>query len=272
MNLQITVDPWVGTLSQRKFAAPSRPAAQSFCATSIARHYQTMTATHITEKPASNAAHTVSVAVVSARALGSMTDGVLPAICRGTDRPTDGAAARLSGVEPPGLEAVGVGLMMGRHQLVTAVIGRSGCGKTSLVRMLCGEVRPTTGTVGLDGDDLNFWLVQRDQLLNRGIEMWKPVLAAVNGYRTRKVSTTTPYNEKSGSAHRLRRGSSACRQRVSSSGTSGLPALRLRTAAAKAVGPEPIAGSRRALGPIAADDESADRSESGREGIASAFL
>jgi hypothetical protein len=137
MNLQITVNPWVGALSQRKFAAPSRPAAQSFCATSIARHYQTMTATPITEKLASNAAHTVSVAVVSASALGSMTDGVLPAICRGTDRPTDGAAGKLSGVEPPGLEAVGVGLMMGRHQLVTAVIGRSGCGKKSLVRIVC---------------------------------------------------------------------------------------------------------------------------------------
>jgi E-phenylitaconyl-CoA hydratase len=31
---------------------------------------------------------------------------------------------------------------------------------------------------GLDG----FWLTQRDQLLNRGLEVWKPVIAAVNGY------------------------------------------------------------------------------------------
>ena len=26
------------------------------------------------------------------------------------------------------------------------------------------------------------WLTQRDQLLNRGLEVWKPVVAAVNGY------------------------------------------------------------------------------------------
>ncbi|MGV1049648.1 MAG: enoyl-CoA hydratase/isomerase family protein [Solirubrobacterales bacterium] len=27
-----------------------------------------------------------------------------------------------------------------------------------------------------------FWLTQREQLLNRGLEVWKPVVAAVNGY------------------------------------------------------------------------------------------
>ena len=26
------------------------------------------------------------------------------------------------------------------------------------------------------------WLTQRDQLLNRGLEVWKPVIAAVNGH------------------------------------------------------------------------------------------
>jgi E-phenylitaconyl-CoA hydratase len=26
------------------------------------------------------------------------------------------------------------------------------------------------------------WMTQRDQILNRGIELWKPVIAAVNGY------------------------------------------------------------------------------------------
>lgn len=31
---------------------------------------------------------------------------------------------------------------------------------------------------GLD----KFWLTQRDQLLNRGLDVWKPVIAAVNGY------------------------------------------------------------------------------------------
>jgi E-phenylitaconyl-CoA hydratase len=32
-------------------------------------------------------------------------------------------------------------------------------------------------------EDLSaFWLTQREQLLNRGLEVWKPVIAAVNGY------------------------------------------------------------------------------------------
>jgi E-phenylitaconyl-CoA hydratase len=35
-----------------------------------------------------------------------------------------------------------------------------------------------TGPLGYD----EMWLTQRDQLLNRGLEVWKPVIAAVNGY------------------------------------------------------------------------------------------
>src|SRR5512144_744979 len=35
-----------------------------------------------------------------------------------------------------------------------------------------------TGPPGYD----EMWLTQRDQLLNRGLEVWKPVVAAVNGY------------------------------------------------------------------------------------------
>jgi E-phenylitaconyl-CoA hydratase len=31
-------------------------------------------------------------------------------------------------------------------------------------------------------DMSEFWLTQKGQLLNRGLEMWKPVIAAVNGY------------------------------------------------------------------------------------------
>jgi enoyl-CoA hydratase/carnithine racemase len=35
-----------------------------------------------------------------------------------------------------------------------------------------------TAPAGMD----EMWLTQRDQLLNRGLEVWKPVIAAVNGY------------------------------------------------------------------------------------------
>jgi E-phenylitaconyl-CoA hydratase len=50
-----------------------------------------------------------------------------------------------------------------------------------------GEKSFTTGadlkSFVTDPQDLSeFWLTQRGQLLNRGLEVWKPVIAAVNGY------------------------------------------------------------------------------------------
>jgi len=36
--------------------------------------------------------------------------------------------------------------------------------------------------VGSSADLSTFWLTQQGQLLNRGLEVWKPVIAAVNGY------------------------------------------------------------------------------------------
>lgn len=35
---------------------------------------------------------------------------------------------------------------------------------------------------GREQDLSGFWLTQHEQLLNRGLEMWKPIIAAVNGY------------------------------------------------------------------------------------------
>jgi E-phenylitaconyl-CoA hydratase len=50
-----------------------------------------------------------------------------------------------------------------------------------------GEKAFTTGAdlksfVGKQTDLTRFWLTQQGQLLNRGLEVWKPVIAAVNGY------------------------------------------------------------------------------------------
>lgn len=50
-----------------------------------------------------------------------------------------------------------------------------------------GDRAFTTGAdlksfVGRQTDLSLFWQTQRDQLLNRGLELWKPVIAAVNGY------------------------------------------------------------------------------------------
>lgn len=36
--------------------------------------------------------------------------------------------------------------------------------------------------IGRPFEPHELWLTQRDQLLNRGLEVWKPVIAAVNGY------------------------------------------------------------------------------------------
>lgn len=35
---------------------------------------------------------------------------------------------------------------------------------------------------GAPPEKADFWLTQKDMLLNRGLEVWKPVIAAVNGY------------------------------------------------------------------------------------------
>lgn len=50
-----------------------------------------------------------------------------------------------------------------------------------------GDKAFTTGAdlksfVGKQTDLTRFWLTQQGQLLNRGLEVWKPVIAAVNGY------------------------------------------------------------------------------------------
>lgn len=36
--------------------------------------------------------------------------------------------------------------------------------------------------IGRKAEAAEFWLTQKDQLLNRGLEFWKPVIAAVNGF------------------------------------------------------------------------------------------
>ncbi len=75
-------------------------------------------------------------------------------------------------------QALSAGLAAGARRR-----GRSACA----VITGAGEKSFTTGAdiksfvaapPGLD----SMWLTQKDQLLNRGLEVWKPVIAAVNGY------------------------------------------------------------------------------------------
>ena len=50
---------------------------------------------------------------------------------------------------------------------VTAVLGANGAGKTSLLRTICGLVRPTAGTVALDGEDITRTPVE--DIVRRGL-------------------------------------------------------------------------------------------------------
>lgn len=64
-----------------------------------------------------------------------------------------GLVAADLGVTADGVQIVHGVSLSARPGSLTAVIGPSGCGKTTVVRMLCGDLRPTTGTVHFDGDD-----------------------------------------------------------------------------------------------------------------------
>lgn len=61
------------------------------------------------------------------------------------------------------------------HRIRAAVITGSG------ERSFCAGA-DLKSFVGVPRPAAEFWLTQRDQLLNRGLDVWKPVVAAVNGH------------------------------------------------------------------------------------------
>jgi len=60
----------------------------------------------------------------------------------------------------------GVSLSLGNGQLV-AVLGPNGHGKTTLLRCISGIVRPTTGHIRLDGEEID--KLRIDEIVHRGI-------------------------------------------------------------------------------------------------------
>jgi E-phenylitaconyl-CoA hydratase len=59
------------------------------------------------------------------------------------------------------------------HDVRVAIVTGAGNRAFTAGADLSGRVEP---------EPHEFWLTQRDQLLNRGLEVWKPVVAAVNGH------------------------------------------------------------------------------------------
>jgi NitT/TauT family transport system ATP-binding protein len=56
---------------------------------------------------------------------------------------------------PPAVQALGpIGLAI-RHVEFVSIVGPSGCGKSTLLDVLCGLVRPTSGSVSFEGKELH---------------------------------------------------------------------------------------------------------------------
>lgn len=78
-----------------------------------------------------------------------------PSIVRTADPAAPLLSFRNVGAAYGGRDAVlhGIDLEIGRGELVF-LVGRSGAGKSTILRLLTGEVRPTTGSLLLEGRDL----------------------------------------------------------------------------------------------------------------------
>jgi NitT/TauT family transport system ATP-binding protein len=63
----------------------------------------------------------------------------------------DGVSQTFKGRSGPVEALRDINLTIGEGEFLT-VIGRSGCGKSTLLRMMAGLLRPTSGTVHVDGD------------------------------------------------------------------------------------------------------------------------
>ncbi len=79
---------------------------------------------------------------------GAGTDGLLahPKVIELRD-----ACCRYEGAETDALQGINLTIRPGEH---VAVVGRNGAGKTTLVKLICGLLDPTAGTVCYDGVDV----------------------------------------------------------------------------------------------------------------------
>jgi enoyl-CoA hydratase/carnithine racemase len=84
---------------------------------------------------------------------------------------------RLNAMDAAAYEALSAAWQRVRDDPAVRVAVITGAGERSF--STGADIKSFLGTVPDLGD---FWLTQKGQLLNRGLELWKPVIAAVNGY------------------------------------------------------------------------------------------
>jgi branched-chain amino acid transport system ATP-binding protein len=112
-----------------------------------------------------------------------------------------------------------------------AIIGPNGAGKTTLFNVLTGELRPTSGTVSIAGEDVT--RRQPHELARRGLaRMYQrnelfDALAARDNVALAMDATASPYRPWSGPARRRRAVSDALLARVGLADRGDVPAREL---------------------------------------------
>ena len=97
---------------------------------------------------------------------------------------TEGGVALITLDRPDALNAVDDGMRADFESLAPVLAGddvRAAVITGAGDRAFCAGADIKT-FVGRDVELAELWLTQKNQLLNRGLEIWKPVIAAVNGF------------------------------------------------------------------------------------------
>jgi ABC-type glutathione transport system ATPase component len=82
-----------------------------------------------------------------------------------------GMTQALTGTPRRQVHAVdGVSFTLVRGEMM-ALVGESGCGKTSTLQTILGMIKPTSGTVRLDGTDITAFSERRMRPLRRTVQM-----------------------------------------------------------------------------------------------------
>lgn len=117
-----------------------------------------------------------------------------------------GAIAGLFGVGRPPLRAVdGVSIEVRRGRTL-GVVGESGCGKSTLARMMVGLLRPTAGSIELDGRSVEELAREDRKALHRKVQMvFQDPLGSLNPRKTVRSILEAPLKALHGMDQKARR-------------------------------------------------------------------